>query len=396
MDFGALPPEINSARMYAGAGPAPMLSAAAAWNGLAAELSTTATSYESVITRLTTESWMGPASLSMVAAAQPYLAWLAYTAESAAHAGGQAMASAAAYEAAFAMTVPPAEVAANRAMLAALVATNILGQNTPAIMANEALYAEMWAQDAMAMYGYAASSAAAGTLSPLTTPAQTTNPGGLALQAAAVGQAATAGTAQQVGLESLITSLPNAIMGLASPVTSLADATGLTGVVKSIDEFLAIPFVGNIVNSSINTAAWFVMAAIPTAIFLGNTVGAAAPAAVVEGAAEGALGAAGAAAAAGAGLADAVAPAGLGASLGEAALVGSLSVPASWSSATPAVTVGATAAEGSGWTVAAEEAGPVTGVAGMPGMAAAAKGAGAYAGPRYGFKPIVMPKQVVV
>jgi hypothetical protein len=34
---------------------------------------------------------------------------------------------------------------------------------------------------------------------------------------------------------------------------------------------------------------------------------------------------------------------------------------------------------------------------GMPGMAAAAKGAGAYgAGPRYGVKPIVMPKQVVV
>ncbi|WP_079019061.1 PE/PPE C-terminal domain-containing protein, partial [Mycobacterium tuberculosis] len=50
--------------------------------------------------------------------------------------------------------------------------------------------------------------------------------------------------------------------------------------------------------------------------------------------------------------------------------------------------------EGSGWTVAAEEAGPVTGM--MPGMASAAKGTGAYAGPRYGFKPTVMPKQVVV
>ncbi|OSC61409.1 hypothetical protein BVW01_23315 [Mycobacterium tuberculosis] len=39
-------------------------------------------------------------------------------------------------------------------------------------------------------------------------------------------------------------------------------------------------------------------------------------------------------------------------------------------------------------------AGPVTGM--MPGMASAAKGTGAYAGPRYGFKPTVMPKQVVV
>ncbi|CNV84252.1 PPE family protein [Mycobacterium tuberculosis] len=96
MDFGALPPEINSARMYAGAGAGPMMAAGAAWNGLAAELGTTAASYESVITRLTTESWMGPASMAMVAAAQPYLAWLTYTAEAAAHAGSQAMASAAA------------------------------------------------------------------------------------------------------------------------------------------------------------------------------------------------------------------------------------------------------------------------------------------------------------
>lgn len=131
MDFGALPPEINSTRMYAGAGAAPLMAAGATWNGLAVELSTTASSVESVIMQLTTEQWLGPASMSMVVAAQPYLAWLTYTAESAAHAAAQAMASAAAFEAAFAMTVPPAEVAANRALLAALVATNVLGQNTP-------------------------------------------------------------------------------------------------------------------------------------------------------------------------------------------------------------------------------------------------------------------------
>lgn len=56
MDFGALPPEINSARMYAGAGAGPMMAAGAAWNGLAAELGTTAASYESVITR----QWVRP------------------------------------------------------------------------------------------------------------------------------------------------------------------------------------------------------------------------------------------------------------------------------------------------------------------------------------------------
>jgi PPE-repeat protein len=177
MDFGALPPEINSARMYAGAGAAPMMAAAAAWNNLAVELSTTATSFESVVTQLAAEQWMGPASLSMVAAAQAFVAWFNYTAEATALAGSQATASAAAFETAFAMTVPPAEVAANRMLLAQLVATNVLGQNTPAIAATEALYGEMWGQDALAMYGYAAASAVAGKLIPLTTPAQPDQPG---------------------------------------------------------------------------------------------------------------------------------------------------------------------------------------------------------------------------
>ena len=64
------------------------------------------------------------------------------------------------------MTVPPPVIAANRALLAALVATNFFGQNTPAIMMTEALYAEMWAQDAAAMYGYAGASVAAAQVTP--------------------------------------------------------------------------------------------------------------------------------------------------------------------------------------------------------------------------------------
>ncbi|CAM4413001.1 putative PPE family protein PPE29 [Mycobacterium basiliense] len=390
MDFGALPPEINSGRMYAGAGPGPMMAAAATWNGLAMELSTTAASYESVITQLTGESWMGPASMAMVAAAQPYVAWLTYTAEAAAHAGMQAAASAAAYEAAFAMTVPPPVIAANRALLAALVATNFLGINTPAIMATEALYAEMWAQDAGAMYGYAAASATSGTLQPLSTPQQSTNPGGLAAQSAAVGQAAASAAATDV-VTGLLGNLSSTIMGFASPLTSALDATGVGGIIQDLEDFLGIPFVANIVNGGVNTAAWWTTATIPTAIFLANALDTGAPIAVAEGSIEAAEGAA----AATAGLADSVAPAGVGAALGEASLVGKLAVPASWSSAVPeATTVGALG--GSGWSVP-EEAGPVSGMAGVPaGMAGAGKGAGAYAGPRYGVKPIVMPKQVVV
>src|SRR5271163_2253019 len=53
-------------------------------------------------------------------------------------------------EAAIAATVPPPVIAANRVLLARLVATNFLGQNTPAITALEAHYADMWAQDVAA------------------------------------------------------------------------------------------------------------------------------------------------------------------------------------------------------------------------------------------------------
>ena len=59
-----------------------------------------------------------------------------------------------------------------------MVATNILGQNTPAIATTEAHYAEMWAQDAAAMYGYAGSSAAASTLTPFAAPPATTTSSG--------------------------------------------------------------------------------------------------------------------------------------------------------------------------------------------------------------------------
>ncbi|WP_236725966.1 PPE family protein, partial [Mycobacterium avium] len=66
--------------------------------------------------------------------------------------------------------VPPHVVAANRIQLATLIATNFFGQNAPAIAATESCYAEMWSQDATAMYGYAAASSAATTLTPFTHP----------------------------------------------------------------------------------------------------------------------------------------------------------------------------------------------------------------------------------
>jgi PPE-repeat protein len=221
MDFAFLPPEINSGRMYTGPGPGPMLAAAAAWDDLAAELGSTAASYASEVSALTSGAWQGPSSASMAAAAAPYVAWMNATAAQAEETGSQAKVAAAAYEAAFAATVPPPVIAANRALLMMLIATNILGQNTPAIAATEAHYMEMWAQDAAAMYAYAGSSASASQLTPFTEPPPTTNTAGTAVQSAAATQATSTSSASNIGtqLAQLINSLPTALQNLATGLT---------------------------------------------------------------------------------------------------------------------------------------------------------------------------------
>ncbi len=154
MDFATLPPEVNSGLMYTGPGSGPIIAAAASWDSLASEVSSAAGDYGSVISGLTSGPWQGPAAAAMVGAAAPYVSWMNATAAQAEQAADQAKAAASAYEAAFTATVAPPVIAANRTLLASLVATNILGQNTPAIATTEAHYAEMWAQDAAAMYGY--------------------------------------------------------------------------------------------------------------------------------------------------------------------------------------------------------------------------------------------------
>lgn len=227
MDFGALPPEINSGRMYLGPGPATLLVAAAGWESLAAELTDAASSYQAVIASLTDESWSGPASMSMAAAVMPYIAWMTATAEQCGQAATQATAAAAAFDAAYAMTVPPPLIAANRTRLLALIQTNIFGQNTPAIMATEAEYSEMWAQDATAMYSYAANSAAASTLSPVAAPSQSTNPAGLAGHIGAVTHAAAhSGSSAQSTATQWASAVPQTLQSMSTPGSS--SSTGLS------------------------------------------------------------------------------------------------------------------------------------------------------------------------
>ncbi len=245
MDFAVLPPEINSARMYLGPGSDPMLAAAAAWDELAAALQSTAASYRSVVAGLTAGPWLGPSSVSMTAAAAPYVAWMSATAQQAEETAAQARAAATAYTAAFAATVPPAAVAANRSELMALLRNNLLGLNAQAIAATEAQYAEMWAQDAAAMLGYAGSSASATSLTPFVPPRQNTNPGGPAGQAAATGQGAgiSAGNAQSSAssTQQAFSAVPNTLQGLATPAQSLSPKDTLDVIADLITIFLDTP-----------------------------------------------------------------------------------------------------------------------------------------------------------
>jgi PPE-repeat protein len=224
MDFALVPPEINSARMYAGPGSGPMLAAASAWEALAVDLQSTASSYQSAIAGLTAGSWLGPSSASMAAAAGPYVAWMRSTATQAEHTANQATAAAAAYDAAFAETVPPPVVAANRSLLMTLVTTNLFGQNTPAIATTETQYAEMWAQDTSAMYSYAGASASATALTPFGSPPSSTNSGGQANQGAAAAQAGAtpAGNVQSAisSAQQALSAVPSALSNAASPAAA--------------------------------------------------------------------------------------------------------------------------------------------------------------------------------
>lgn len=391
IDFGALPPEINSARIYAGPGSASLIAAASAWNGLAAELNSAAAGYDKVVTTLSGEEWLGPASASMAAAVQPYVEWMNTTAAQAEQAAARTRAAAAAYEAALAAAVPPPLIATNRAQLAQATATNVLGQNNAIIAQLEAQYAEFWAQDAAAMYNYAGSSASATKVAQFTAAPQIANP------AAQAGQAATgaAGGAQST-LARVIAGLPSQLQGLASPTSAASAAasmpvltelwfllTGQTILPTNLGTFLngVAPYTSFFYNTE--GLPYFSVGmgnfGVQIAKTLGWIGGAAAPGiATVPKGLPGLGGLIGGGA-------------GAMAHLGSATSIGKLSVPASWAAATPAVQH-----TGTEWVSAIRPnaevgAGPGNLLGGMP-LAGAGSGTAGGAGPRYGFRPTVMAR----
>ena len=408
VDFGALPPEINSALMYMGPGSSSFQVAASAWNGLAAELQSAAQGYETTITQLASDEWNGPASAAMASAAQPYVTWLQETSTQAEQAAAQAQAAVAAYEQAFAATVAPPLVAANRAETAAAVQANVFGQYTPLIAQLEAQYGQMWAQDAAAMYGYAGQSASAAQVTPFATPAATTNPGGTATQAAAVSQATgtSAASSSQSILQQLTSSMPSSLQSLASPAATSAATTttpfqtlfslifGTTVLPTNLSALVTdySPYASLFYNTeglpyfSVGMGNFGVQIAKSAGMLGGAAPAAAAPSLGGLGGLGGALGGGGAAGAgAGAHAISAIS--------GGAGSVGKLAVPASWigGGAAPPLTPHTQLVSSVSAVPEAAGAGNGNLVGGMP-LAGTGRGSAFGSGPRYGIKPTVMPR----
>jgi len=368
VDFGALPPEMNSALIYAGPGSGPMLAAAGAWRGLAGELNAVAASYQTVIAELSGQSWFGPASQAMAAAATPYADWLRTTAAAAEHTASRMMLAVSDFEQAFAATVPPPAIAANRAQLAGLVASNVLGQNSTAIAATEAEYHLMWLQDATVMYGYAARSAAATTLQPFTAPPPVTD-----------GSAGQDTAATQNQLSPLLNAIPQTLRGLsgsggaqASPIGALASAQSTDPAAQAasyIETLARTVLPANDTNISVLYGMGQYARNLNTDLDISQATGGRA------GFGSGARALAGAESTA---LTEGVRPV-VAANAGSARTVGKLAVPPTWAEALPETAPTACAAPTAASAAAAAPAGHGAGVA-AAGLAAGRPGRRAPAG----------------
>ncbi len=344
--FPWMPPEINSALIYAGAGSGPLHGAAAAWDGLASDLSSAATSFQSVVSGLIGGTWTGPAALEMAASATPYIQWLTSAAGQAEAAAAQARVAASAFESALTATVPTAAVVTNRTQLLSLIATNILGQNTPAIAMSEFEYMDMWAADVGAMFGYHTGALTAAAAMPALSAPPVAAAFGLAdLTAGVTGLLSTTGLAGPLssatallatGTTALVSQPSVLLQGITTPISlamspmmmllqgAMSPAKAATGLVDAVSP----------------DAAKFVDATAPAMKGLG-------------GAGMGGMGLGGAEA-----------------GLGKARLVGAMSVPPTWQGSAPA-RMGSAAMAGMGGEMGAE-------------MAMAGKAAG-------GMQPMPMP-----
>ncbi|WP_280393749.1 PPE family protein [Nocardia brasiliensis] len=197
VDFGALPPEVNASRILPTGGPAPMMAASSAIAAMAGSLETMAGVAQSSMAEMAS-TYRSAAADQAQHRFGMHTGWFQQQAAVAEVAVPLIAKLADAYFFAL-MTMPPVGViAANRIATFSLTVSNVGGQNTPAIAANEAAYYQMWIQAQAAMYKYAGEAISAlGALPPPIPPPPPIagGPGAAVPPATAVGTAGTSGTA---------------------------------------------------------------------------------------------------------------------------------------------------------------------------------------------------------
>lgn len=391
VEYGALPPEINSARAYAGPQSAPLTAAAAAWQTLAANLGSNAAALHSAVMALLAGGFQGPSSTMMAAGATENVRWLFQAATQAQQTAIAAEQAALAIEAAHAGSVPPPVIEANRNLLETLISTNFMGVNSGAIAACVAAYDEMWTQDATTMYGFSADAAGiTGMLVPFMAPAPTVNPGGFASQAAAVAQAG--GTAAgQAGQNAATAGQSTASMGGGNASSIMSMAPQFMSAVPQALQGLAQPLMGGMGNP-MQAMGGFQSLLSPFMSMMNPTMGGVGGAGALTSATS-AMGAAGGLGGGGFGGGGMGA---LSAGMGAARSVGGLSVPATWAAGAPSGAAGATpiSATGGTNTGAAPSTTSVGGGAGgaAPMAAMQGKDSSSSNGPSYGAPVRVLPR----
>jgi PPE-repeat protein len=244
MDFATLPPEITSAQMYSGPGSQSMVSAAAAWDTLAAQLYTRAADYHSLTSKLARRCHE-PVATTITQGAAPLIDWLRAAAAQAEQAAVHARAAARAYESAMAAIVSPTVINANRTRRGLLVSTNYLGHAGPAIADIDAEYDQLWARNADAMYSYAGASADASTVTPFNAPPSD------AVVAAGSWTLTAAPDVISAGRQ-VMSAIPESLKGLSSSPRARFEST-LTPIAPSLSKLNSLTAPSDFAISNLNS-----------------------------------------------------------------------------------------------------------------------------------------------
>ncbi|MFF0498848.1 PPE family protein [Nocardia aobensis] len=154
-DFAALPPEVNSARLFAGPGPEPMEATSIAYEAVSEALMAAATGFEGS-NGVMQVAWEGEAGTKAHNAFSRHTEWYRQQAVVAKQTSMIVGAAAAANHGARLAMPPLPMILANRAMSVALAATSsaTMGATQPLIAANELAYLFMWERASETMYTY--------------------------------------------------------------------------------------------------------------------------------------------------------------------------------------------------------------------------------------------------